>query len=151
MPPRTDDGRVMAIAQIDYRQYDIWDIFGICVRPEKQFFVGKTTKYIFPGTQCQNSDDSLAKNTPNAPNFISSICLPKPKNGISQVEKNLHRASVVRANSYSGTLLFMKLHYHLCDSKRNAKASEPRRIFSHNLHNALFYVLFNAIFCVCQN
>ena len=45
MPPRTDDGRVMAFAQIDYSQYDIWDIFGIGVRPEKQFFVGKTTKY----------------------------------------------------------------------------------------------------------
>jgi hypothetical protein len=66
MPPRTKDGRVMAIAQIDYRQCDIWDIFGICVRPEKQFFVGKTTKYFVPRTLCQNSADSSAKNTPNA-------------------------------------------------------------------------------------
>ena len=87
MPPRTDDERVMAIAQIDYRHYDIWNIFGIRFRPEKQFFVEKRTKYIFPGTQCQNSADSLTKTTPNAPNFISSICLPKPKNGISLVEK----------------------------------------------------------------
>ena len=54
---------------------------------KNNFFVEKRTKYIFPGTQCQNSADSLTKTTPNAPNFISSICLPKPKNGISLVEK----------------------------------------------------------------
>ena len=99
MPPRTDDGRVMAIAQIDYRQYDIWDIFGIGVRPEKQFFVGKTTKYIFPGTQCQNSDDSLAKNTPNAPKNFSPICLPKPKS-FEFLKKSSLWMSIVRGCAY---------------------------------------------------
>ena len=51
---------------------------------------------------------------------------------------------------YYGYYAFSR-HPHLCDSKRNVKALEHRRIFSHNLHNALFYVLFNAIFCVCHN
>ena len=36
----TDDGCVMAISQILYGQYHIWDIH-ICVRPENQIFVGK--------------------------------------------------------------------------------------------------------------
>ena len=35
--------------------------------------------------------DSLAKNTPNAQEFICQICLPKPKSS----EKRLHWASVV--------------------------------------------------------
>ena len=45
-------------------------------------YVGKTTKYIFPWTrdsQCQDSSESLVENTPDAPKFISPICLPKPK------------------------------------------------------------------------
>ena len=82
----------------------------------------------------------------NQPLFLQETkpLYPNPK-FIWEWELNLeysHRVSVVRAASYSGTLLFifMKLHYHLCDSKRNVKASEPRRIFSHNLHNALFCV-----------
>ena len=39
--------------------------------------------------------DSSAENTPNAPEFISPICLPKPKSSGFQ-EKRLHWASVVR-------------------------------------------------------
>ena len=40
--------------------------------------------------------DSLAKNTPNAHEFICPICLPKPK-ALKFNEKRLHWASVVRA------------------------------------------------------
>ena len=80
----TDHGRVMAISQTLYNQYHKWDLFVIYVllRPETHFFVGKTTKSIFSWTkdsQCQSIVDSLANNTPNAPKFISPICLPKPK------------------------------------------------------------------------
>ena len=39
--------------------------------------------------------DSSAENTPNAPEFISPICLPKPNSSGFQ-EKRLHWASVVR-------------------------------------------------------
>ena len=39
--------------------------------------------------------DSLAENTPNAPEFICPTCLPKPK-VLDINEKGLHWASVVR-------------------------------------------------------
>ena len=76
-------------------------IFGIylgyiCAWKPK-FFVEKTTKSIFPWTrdsQCQNSADCLAKNTPNVPKFMNPICLPKPKS------LGLHQVSVVRDIDY---------------------------------------------------
>ena len=43
--------------------------------------------------------DSSAKNTPNVPEFICPICLPKPKS--SGNEKMLNWASVVRAYMYT--------------------------------------------------
>ena len=66
MVKNTDNGLVMVISQILNGQYHIWDY--ICVRPawQPKFFVGKTTKSIFPSTRdskCQNiCADSLAKN-----------------------------------------------------------------------------------------
>ena len=41
--------------------------------------------------------DKLTKNTPNAPKFICSNCLPKPKSFGFGGEKKLHWVSVVRA------------------------------------------------------
>ena len=77
--------------------------YTICVRPEnKGFFVGKTTKSIFPLTsdsQCQNSSDSLARNTPMPQNLSAQFFCPSPKVwDIS--EKKLRRASVVRPPLY---------------------------------------------------
>jgi hypothetical protein len=40
--------------------------------------------------------DSSAENTPNAPEFICPIYLPKPKSSGFQWKKKLHWASVVR-------------------------------------------------------
>jgi hypothetical protein len=71
MPPRTDDGRVMAIAQLitDNMIFGIkyWDI------------VEKTIKYIFLGTQRQNSANSSAKNTLNAQISSTQFVCPSPK------------------------------------------------------------------------
>ena len=80
----TDNWRViMAISQIFYGQYNIWDIYVLGLKTKNtKFFVGKTTKSNFPWTmdsQCQKSADSYAENTPNAPKFISQVCLPKHK------------------------------------------------------------------------
>ena len=67
MTEATDDTRVMAISQIIYEQYHIWDIYVLGLKTK--VFVGKTTKSLFPWTrepQWQNSADSLAENTLNA-------------------------------------------------------------------------------------
>ena len=65
MTEATDDTRVMAISQIIYEQYHIWDIYVLSLKTK--VFVGKTTKSLFPWTrepQWQNSADSLAKKGP---------------------------------------------------------------------------------------
>ena len=42
------------------------------------------------GTHCTKmGNDSLAENTPNAPEFICPICLPKPKSSGFQWKKAL--------------------------------------------------------------
>ena len=41
--------------------------------------------------------DTLAENTPNGPEFIFPICLPKPK----YFNKGLHWASLVRVSKHS--------------------------------------------------
>jgi hypothetical protein len=54
----------------------IWDLYVLGLK-NKVFFVEKITRYIFPlirDSQCPNSADSLAENTPNA----QFVC-PSPK------------------------------------------------------------------------
>ena len=60
-------------------------------------FVGKTTNPFFhgQGTQRQNSADSLAKNKPNAAQFVCQ----RPKFW-DIIEKRLHRVSVGRGSIY---------------------------------------------------
>ena len=56
------------------------------------------SSYIFPWTrdsQCQNSADILAENTPNALKNVSPIYVPNPKSFSLLV-------SIVRAYAYSG-------------------------------------------------
>ena len=68
------------MTDIRYSQYHIWDIH-ICVRPKKSFLQEKQPNSYFPWTRdskCQDSADSLDKNTPIATKFISPICLSKP-------------------------------------------------------------------------
>ena len=71
----------------------------ICFIPKNlSFFLGKRTSYIFPRTrdsQCQNSANSLAENTPNASKNFSPICLPKPKS-FEFLKKSSVWVSVVR-------------------------------------------------------
>ena len=92
----TDYGRIIAISQIIYWQYHIWDIFVFGLN-NKVFFVDKL-RY---GNQEQGTHsekmcaDSLAKNTLNTQRFIWPIC-PIGSKVWDIVEKRLHRASVVR-------------------------------------------------------
>ena len=78
-PPKTDMWRLLSkffTANIIFAIY----LGFICLNPRS--FVGKTTKYIFPWTrdsQCQNSFDSFAENTPNVSKNLSPNCLPNPK------------------------------------------------------------------------
>ena len=49
--------------------------------------------------------DSSAQNTPNAPEFICPICLPKPKS-CDFNEKRLHRVSIVRDSFHTYGIAF---------------------------------------------
>ena len=77
-----------------HSQINIWD-----VDIKDQVFVEIMVEYYGKhgqGIHCtQMGADSSAENTPNAPEFMSPICLPKPKSSGFQ-EKRLHWASVVR-------------------------------------------------------
>ena len=58
----------------------IWELHVLDLKIK--VFGRKKPIYIFPWTrdsQCQNSANSLAGNTQNAPQNFSPICLPKPK------------------------------------------------------------------------
>ena len=85
----------MDISQILYDQYHIWNtLFGIYVLgPKTKVFCRKINQIHV--SMSQNSADSSAKNTPNAPKFISPICLPKPKN-FDFLKKSSLWMSVVR-------------------------------------------------------
>ena len=65
----------MAISQILYGQYHIWDIFGLGLNDGNH---GQGTHSAEMGA------DSSTENTLNAPEFICPICLPKPKSSESQ-------------------------------------------------------------------
>ena len=74
----------------------IWDLYVLGLKTK--FFLGKTTYCIFPWTrnsQCQNSADSLAENTPNASKKFSPKCLPMPES-LFFLKKNTLWVSVVR-------------------------------------------------------
>ena len=50
-------------------------------------------------SECPNSADSLAENTLNTLEFVSPICLPKPKN-LDIIEKWLHRPFAYKIYSH---------------------------------------------------
>jgi hypothetical protein len=95
----TNDGRLMAISQILYGQYHIWDI---CVSLKTNVFIGKTTKSMFPwpDLQYQNSADSLAEKITQMPQNLSApfVC-PSPKH-MDIIEKRLFQASIVRGSTF---------------------------------------------------
>ena len=112
-----------------YGQYHIWDLFGIwdLLGLKTKFFVGKTTNYIFPwkrDSQCQNSADSLAENTPNASKNFSPICLPKPKS-FGFLKKSSLWVSVVRGSGlfyFHGMICeFVNMEYLLIKIFQNCK------------------------------
>ena len=71
-----DDGRVMAISQILYCQYHIWDLYVLGLKTKVFCTKKKTTKM---DKELAVPRCSLAENTPNVPKTVGSICLPKPK------------------------------------------------------------------------
>ena len=72
------------------------------------------------------SNDSSAKNTPNAPEFVCPICLPKP-NVLDFDEKRLHWESVVRDvhGSKNIYLLYVmqRTYTHILVTKSNSGAA----------------------------
>ena len=65
----TDNERVMAISQILYGQYHIWELYVLGLK-SKVFFCKTTTTYLKPWTSYSQGQDgycSLAENAENAP------------------------------------------------------------------------------------
>ena len=119
-----------------------WEYLGVvCFRPKNQsFFVGKRTSYTFPWTrdsQCQNSANSLAENTPNASKNFSPICLPKPKS-FEFLKKKALWMSVVR-DYYNQDNQFYNLFFSLSwkklcnDKKQNLDPAHWTSIFFNDL------------------
>ena len=76
----TEDGSTEALLQILYGQYLILELYVLDLKT--RVFWRKRFSYTFPWTRdshCQNSANSLAGNSQNAPQNFSPICLPKPK------------------------------------------------------------------------
>ena len=66
-----------SLHQISYFRF-FFDLHFLGLKPK--FVIWKTTKYSFPWTwdsQCQNSTNSLAKNTPNLPKFYQPNLSPQ--------------------------------------------------------------------------
>ena len=90
--------------------------------------MGKRTSYTSPWTrdsQCQNSAYSLARNTPNASQNFSLICLPKPKS-FKFLKKSSLWVSIVRAQFYSKMVskmyrLFIDILFKLLLSNRSGR------------------------------